>query len=123
MKCVRCEHPMMPDRAFRKATPEARAGFRAHRGRGLCSACTQKARRDGTVIDSERLTMGSDILLEECLILVVERGMTTTSDIAEVLGITKDALTHGIMRAAKAGDERAHIIRQRLPFMTKEVTP
>lgn len=123
MNCVRCEHPMLPDQTYRKTAPEDREGFRAHRGRGLCSACMQKARREGTVLDSERLTMGSDILLEECLILVVERGMTTTSDIAEILGITKDTLTHGLIRSARAGDERAHIIRERLPYMTTEARP
>lgn len=40
MKCIKCAHPMIPDRQYRKKKP---AGVRPHMAHGLCKNCYQKA--------------------------------------------------------------------------------
>jgi hypothetical protein len=74
-------------------------------GRGLCSACHQRAKRDGTLIDYERRSVARDELLDEWEIL---RGDgCTIPQAAPRLGMTVDALAKALDRARADGDPRA----------------
>lgn len=116
MTCVECGCDMIPDQQRRKLPVEERRGVRAHRGRGLCSMCFSRASKAGTLLDYERITADRDSLLEDVSILVLERGVRRSGDIAETTGVSQDALMKTLRLAARAGDERAIQIRAALPW-------
>jgi hypothetical protein len=120
VNCVSCAHPMVSDQLWRQIPKADRpaSGLRAHRGRGLCSACQARARREGTLIDFE--TIHIDAMLEDAMIVVFECDVRQGPAVAERLGMTQDAFAKALRRAAARGDERAIKIRRHLPFM-KEI--
>ena len=115
MNCIECGHAMMAQKQYEKATVAERAGRRRHRGRGLCSACQARARRAGTLIDYERATLAKDEFVEEVYMLVFDRGVKTFKDLGTALGMTSDGVGQGLRVAARAGNEKAALIRSRLP--------
>lgn len=108
---------MVPDHERRRLLAAGLPSPRSHRGRGLCSTCYEIARRSGAMLDHERLTVDTDSLLEDSLTLVVGRGMRRTSALARCFGMSQDAYTTTLRRAARAGDDRAIEIRSLLPGM------
>jgi len=117
MKCVECSCKIMADQARRKLPPAERAQVRSHRGRGLCSRCYSVARKAGTLLDVERTTVDRDTFLEDAHMLVIEQGFDRASTIAERLNMSKDAVTKALLRGARAGDERAIVVRSRLAWL------
>ena len=113
---------MVPDSQYRRMSPDEHAGVRAHRGRGLCSACYTAARKDGSLIDHEPIKADGDSLLEEAVILATERRLLY-SELPAVLGVSRDALTTAVRRAFRRGDERGAILARHNNYATRAVTP
>jgi hypothetical protein len=109
---------MLSDKARRSLTPGERAGVRAHRGRGLCSLCYDRAWRDGTLIDHERRSTPSDLLLDEALWLVEERGLRYR-DLPQAFGMTREAFTRAVRRGVQRGDHRAVALANLNTYPTK----
>lgn len=108
MTC-RCGATVVPRRSWKAGDTS-----RPHAGRGLCAACHKREARAGALIDVPRPTAERDSLLAEALILVTERDINRPIPLAEKLGMSNDALTLALRRAARAGDPRAITIRARL---------
>lgn len=117
MICVECGVGMIPDQQWRRSPPPSWAGVKCHRGRGLCSTCYSRASRAGTLLDYERKTVDRESMLDDLVIMVLNRRNRDTATLAQRIGMSKDALTVALMRAARAGDERALEVRSHLPWM------
>jgi len=117
MKCVECGTEMVPDLTRRRALAAGKSSLPAHRGRGLCAKDYSVAARAEALLDYDRNTADRDSLLEDMVTLVIDRGITDTTKLAEAAGMAKGTLTTALWRAAKAGDERAITVRARLPWM------
>jgi len=117
MKCVECGTEMVPDLTRRRALAAGKSSLPAHRGRGLCAKDYSVAARAEALLDYDRNTADRDTLLDDLVQLVVERGITDTGKLAEAADMAKGTLTTALWRAAKAGDERAILVRARLPWM------
>lgn len=105
---------MMPHRKFTLATVAERAGRLRYRGRGLCMADYELARRAGTLIDFEFRVMPVEYLMDEVENLL-DDGITTFEGLSLRLGIPRDTISVSLRRAARRGDERATALRSRLP--------
>jgi hypothetical protein len=64
-QCVGCPAKGLPDKAYRKADPEARKGLARMVARGLCKACYMRAQRADTLIDFERNTVSSEVIRDD----------------------------------------------------------
>ena len=73
--------------------------------------------RAGTLLDYERKTLDTESMLEDAYLLVIEHEIRDTFVLAERIGLSEEALTRGLWRAAAAGDERAIEVRSLLPWM------
>lgn len=74
-------------------------------GRGLCDSCYWRAHHRGTLIDHGRVNRTREELLEDYRLLRSEG--FSRSQIADRLGVTRDAVDKAISRARRAGIEVA----------------
>ncbi len=99
-RCARCSHPVQ------SAHRPRRAGVRALKGRGLCSACRQAGERG--VFD---LASFPPVLRPRKVVLDTWSDLSamgvSDGEIAARLDMTVDALTLALRRARLAGDVRA----------------
>lgn len=117
MICVEGGEEIVPDLTRRRRLAAGKGSPRAHRGRGLCSACYSAAVRAGTLLDYERKTLDTESMLEDAYMLVMEHEIRDTAVLAKRIGLSREALTRGLQRAAEAGDERSIEVRSHLPWM------
>lgn len=117
MNCVACEVEVIPEWIYRQRSPAERVGVKPKRGRGLCSTCYSRHHKAGTLIDFPALTVPRDVMLEDAYMLVMEEGYKRSADVAARMSMTKDALCQALLRAVRAGDERAVAIRERLDWL------
>lgn len=67
-RCKTCRLRMLYQYELKNVPPEQRTGPRRivrQAGRGLCTACYAKAKKDGTLIDHERRTFSSEEFMHE----------------------------------------------------------
>lgn len=88
----------------------SRGHIMRHDGRGLCSVCYHRRRREF----QGRLNMPRDAVLDE-VAFAIEGGERNLDRLADWVGLSRDALTLALRRAERAGDERAREIRSKLP--------
>lgn len=108
MNCVRCSEEMISDWRWRESE---HADKPRHAGRGLCHACRQVARRDGTIENYPRINMPRQELLEE-VAFMVDGGTRSLRTMADHLGLQWGSIRDALLRAAKSGDETAISIRK-----------
>jgi len=115
-QCANCAYPLTTDQLWRRMTPAEResSGLRQHRSRGLCSRCYDKAYVDGTLLDFPRLYNDRELVLDEAIFLVDERGLRYR-DLPAALGMKREAFSRAVKRAAQRGDERAIRLRRLNP--------
>ena len=101
--CTSCGYPTV-DYRIRQADPTVRAHTRSYTGRGLCTTCYHRARKDGTIFDFERQVWPADELLDEW-VLLRDDGYSVRQA-AERIGVTWVALDRATARAKRAGDPR-----------------
>lgn len=92
--------------------PEERKGRGRYRGRGLCSACYQRAARTGFQ-STDRVFLTRDDLFSEVEHVLLD-GPQKLRTIADRIGYKPESLSQALRRSAKAGDSRAIRIRERL---------
>ena len=97
MNCRSCNKPTHPQGAGKRSD--------AHIGRGLCSNCHDRHRRNGTLDEFPRATWSRDDLMTEWDLL--RRCGVPRRDAAARIGVTWEAFDRAFWRARAAGDPRA----------------
>lgn len=76
---------------------------RRHEGRGLCTECYMRAHHRGAIADYERTSRSREDFLEDYRLLRAQG--YSRAQIAERLGVTRDAVDKAVSRARRAGVE------------------
>ena len=118
MKCPGCGSKTASRNVYDKIPPARRVGIKCRTTKsGMCVTC----RRHERGVAAPTTALPSSTLLEE-VEFAMEGGTRDLDRLAGWVGLSRDALTLALRRAARRGDERAVRIRSQLP-VRKAATP
>ena len=118
LRCLICQVPLIGNNTWRKMSDDEKStsGAKQHRGRGLCCAHYEVARKRNELLDHERLLQDSDSVLEDAIFLVDVRGYSYKA-LPGHFGMTREAFSRMVHR--HLDDERAQRLHALNTYATK----